>query len=103
MAHRIITRHEAEVDITDAAIWYEQKQPMLGQEFVAEVDSAIALAAANPFAFSRLRRKPEVRRVLTRRFPYRVFFIRRDDAIVVFRVLHAARHDRHWKSSVPKE
>ena len=102
MAHRVIIRIEAEVDITDAAIWYESKQRNLGREFVAEVRSAIAIAAANPHAFSRLRRKPEVRRILTKRFPYRVFFIRRDDVIVVFRVLHASRHDRHWKSSVPK-
>jgi hypothetical protein len=38
-----------------------------------------------------------VRRALTRRFPYRVFFIVLPDAIVVFAVLHAARHDRIWK------
>jgi len=39
---------------------------------------------------------PTVRRILTRRFPYRVFFIVRLDAIIVFAVLHAARHDRVW-------
>jgi hypothetical protein len=43
-----------------------------------------------------------VRRVLIERFPYRVFFTRREEAIVVFRVLHSARHDREWKSRVPK-
>jgi toxin ParE1/3/4 len=73
MAHRVIIRIEAEVDITDAAIWYERKQSKLGREFVAEVKSAIARAAANPFAYPCLRHKPEVRRVLTKRFPYRVF------------------------------
>jgi plasmid stabilization system protein ParE len=103
MAHQVIIRIEAEVDITDAAIWYQRKQAKLGHAFVAEVNSAISIAAANPFAFPRLRRKPEVRRVLIGRFPYRVFFIRREDAIVVFRVIHAARHDREWKSRVPKD
>ena len=61
-----------------------------------------ASAAENPFRFPRLRRSPEVRRVLTQRFPYRVFFIRRTDDIVVFRVLHGARHDREWKSNIPE-
>jgi hypothetical protein len=42
----------------------------------------------------RPRRRPEIRRVLVRRFPYRVFFFLLPDAIVVFRVLHGARHDR---------
>src|SRR5579862_5915267 len=96
--HRAITRIEAEVDITDAAVWYEGQKPGLGYEFIAEVEAAIASAAENPFRYPCLRRKPEVRRVLTKRFPYRVFFIRRPSEIVVFRVLHGARHDRDWTS-----
>jgi toxin ParE1/3/4 len=100
---RIIVRIEAEVDITDAAIWYEQQRAGLGQEFVAAVDLAIASISENPYRFPCLRRRPEVRRVLCDRFPYRVFFVRRDDAIVVFRVLHTARHEREWKSNIPRE
>jgi plasmid stabilization system protein ParE len=99
---KVIIRIEAEVDITDAAVWYHNQQSGLGNEFLAEVESAIASAAGNPFRFPCLRRKPEVRRVLTNRFPYRVFFVRRDDAIVVFRVLHSARHDRQWKTTAPR-
>jgi plasmid stabilization system protein ParE len=100
---RIVIRIEAEVDITNAAIWYHEKQAGLGHEFLAEVEAAVFSAAENPFRFPCFRRKPEVRRVLTKRFPYRVFFIRRSDTIVVFRVLHGARHDREWRSSVPKD
>ena len=53
-----------------------------------------------PRQYRRLRRRPEVRRVLTRRFPYCIFFILSEDAIVVFRVLHGARHDRNWKQTL---
>ena len=100
---RVIIRIEAEMDITDAAIWYHKQQPGLGDEFLAEVESAIARVSENPFRFPCLRRKPEVRRALMNRFPYRIFFVRRDDSIVVFRVLHGAGHDREWKSNMPKE
>jgi plasmid stabilization system protein ParE len=103
MAHRIITRHDAEIDITEAAIWYQQQQTGLGDEFLAEIDTAIISAAENPSQYPRLRRKPQVRRVLTPRFPYRIFFILRPDAIVVLRVLHSARHDRHWKQSAEED
>jgi toxin ParE1/3/4 len=65
--------------------------------------SAIARALKNPESFTRVRRNPTVRRVLTRRFPYRVFFIVRPDAIVIFAVLHAARHDRAWKQRAKQE
>ena len=101
MTLRLIIRLEAEVDITDAAVWYQKQRPGLGQEFANEVHAAINSAVENPRQFPRLRRKPDVRRVLVKRFPYRVFFILRPDAIVVFRVLHGARHDREWKSSIP--
>lgn len=101
--HRVIVRAEAESDIADAAVWYDRQEPGLGQDFLAKIESAIASAADNPFRYPCLRRRPEVRRVLTRRFPYRVFFIRRSGAIVVFRVLHGARHDREWKSNTPEQ
>jgi plasmid stabilization system protein ParE len=100
MIHRPIIRAQAEADITDAAIWYHNRQAGLGEEFLAEVQAAIERAAANPRHHRRLRRRPEVRRVATPRFPFQIFFIVRPDNIVVFRVLHAARHDREWKGAI---
>jgi hypothetical protein len=55
MKHCVITRLRAEADITDAAVWYEQRQTGLGHDFLAAVDAAIAAAAENPFRFPRLR------------------------------------------------
>lgn len=52
---RVIVRIEAEIDITDAAIWYENQKKGLGHEFLAEVDSAISSAAENPFRYPCLR------------------------------------------------
>jgi toxin ParE1/3/4 len=101
MIRRLIIREAAEADISAAALWYQKQRAGLGDEFVNEVDAAIKSAAANPRKYRRLRRRPEVRRVLTRRFPYRVFFVLRPDAIVVFRVLHGARHEREWKKTIP--
>jgi toxin ParE1/3/4 len=97
MKRRLIVRPEAEADITDAAMWYDSRELGLGLEFISEVHSAIARALKNPDSFTRVRRNPTVRRVLTRRFPYRLFFIVRLDAIIVLAVLHASRHDRVWK------
>jgi len=98
MSHRLIVRPEAEADITEAALWYEERVAGLGLELVGEVGSAIRRAVEMPLIFPLLRRSPEVRRVLTRRFPYRVFFIVRDDVVVIFAVMHATRHDRHWRA-----
>ena len=101
--HRIVVRSKAEADVEKAADWYRREDPTRAREFLAEVRSAIARAAANPDLHQRLRKKPEVRRVLTKRLPYRVLFVRRDDQVIVFRVLHGARHDREWKRDIPKD
>jgi plasmid stabilization system protein ParE len=103
MSRRLIIRPEPEADLTDAALWYDNREPGLGFELLSEVNSSMARALKNPESFARFRRSPPVRRILTRRFPYRVFFIVRPDAIVVFAVLHAARHDRVWKHRAERE
>ena len=97
MNRHLIVRPEAESEISDAAVWYDSRESGLGSELISEVNSAISRALKNPESFKRVRRNPEVRRILTRRFPYRIFYIVRPDAIVVFAVIHAARHDRIWK------
>lgn len=97
MSRRLIIRDEAEADIAEAARWYEDRQPGLGLEFVAEIRAATHHALGWPLAHRLMRRRPQVRRVLAERFPYRVFYIVREDVVVVFAVIHAARHDRAWK------
>jgi plasmid stabilization system protein ParE len=103
MNRRLIVRPEAEADITNGAVWYESRESGLGLELISEVHLAIARALKNPESFTRVRRNPTVRRVLTRRFPYRIFFIVTRDAIVVFAVLHLAQHDRVWKRRAEQE
>lgn len=100
MKRRLIVRGEAEADLTEAALWYDEREAGLGWDLTLEVRAAIRRAVENPPLHLLLRRKPEVRRVLAKRFPYRIFFIVRDDAIVVFAVLHAARHDRRWQDRI---
>jgi plasmid stabilization system protein ParE len=95
---RLIIRQQAEADIAAAATWYQRAG--LGQDFLLTIQSALDEAALHPHRFRRLRRRPEVRRVLLKRFPYRVFFILETDRVVVFRVLHSVRHDREWKHNL---
>ena len=97
MSRRLIVRAEAEADITEAAVWYDEREAGLGLELMLEARAAIGRALENPLLHLLLRRRPEVRRVLARRFPYRIFFVVRDDAIIVFAVIHAARRDRRWR------
>lgn len=75
MTRHLVVRPEAESDLSDAALWYDVREAGLGLELISEVHSAITRALKSPESFTRVRGNPTVRRVLTRRFPYRVFFI----------------------------
>ena len=97
MSYRLRIRLAAEADVAEAAQWYDQRQVGLGEKFVREVDRAIARVVENPLAFPVILRRHEVRRALTERFPFRIFFSLKNEAVVVHAVLHGHRDDRHWK------
>jgi toxin ParE1/3/4 len=99
MRRRLIVRSEAEADITYAAVRYESREPRWAWNLVSEIQAAIERALNNPEVFPCLRDDPPVRRVLTRRFSFGVFFIVRPDALVMFAVLNAARHDLVWSTA----
>ena len=95
MSRELILRPEAEADALEAYRWYNEQLPGLGEEFLTEIDRAIEIIRTNPEGPRRLHR--EFRRVLTRRFPYAVFYTVAADRIVVFAVLHTARDPRLWR------
>jgi plasmid stabilization system protein ParE len=89
-------RAEAEAD--EAASWYEAEQPGLGIEFLLELDAAIERAAETPLAYAQV--LMEARRVLTRRFPFAVYFICEHDVVESFAILHQRRASSLWQSRV---
>jgi plasmid stabilization system protein ParE len=90
----VIIRPLAEADIEEARQWYEQQRPSLGSEFLDEISRAFGVLEEHP------ERRPiyylGFRRILTRRFPYKVFYRVEGARVIVFRVLHAKRDHRPW-------
>ena len=84
--------------MAEAFDWYEDRQPNLGHEFLGEVHAAFRALAENPLHCQILYKN--VRRILTRRFPYKVFFFIETDRVEVIGVVHAKRHPRVWKQRV---
>lgn len=61
---------------------------------------ALKRALGNPRAYRLMRRQPQVRRILVHRFPYRIFYVLRDDALMVFAVIHGKRKEATWTDRV---
>jgi plasmid stabilization system protein ParE len=92
---RIIVRSAAEADISEAALWYEDRAVGLGAEFLRAADAAIVGLRRMPERFPRV--YGDVRRVLVRRFPYAFYFVPSGDAVVVIACMHVRRDPRRWK------
>ncbi len=92
--YQVHIRPEAEEDLRQAYTWYEEQQPGLGEQFLLAVERALASIQQHPLGYTELYR--HVRRALTRRFPFAVFFLLQDHTIIVLAVLHGSRHPRTW-------
>ena len=98
MNRRLIVRPEVEDELTDAFDWYEERVPGLGSEFLLCVDAVFNAVLRNPEHYARVHKI--VRRALTRRFPYEVFFVEDDQRIVILSVFHAKRNPKRWQERV---
>jgi plasmid stabilization system protein ParE len=92
---RLVVGTAAEADVLDAALWYEQRSPGLGREFLRAVDAALAEIAAMPERYPIV--YGEARRALLRRFPYGVYFVLTPGLVSVIACMHARRDPRRWQ------
>lgn len=95
MSHRLIVRPEAEAEIAAAFRWYEEQHPGLGREFIEVISSCLDQVAANPGRFPRVH--GIVRRALSKKFPYAIFFIEDETTVVVLAAVHMVRNPEVWK------
>lgn len=68
MTYDIRLREEAENDLTEAAVWYQQQQPGLGHEFLDEALALLQSIQDRPLSYPIVYR--EARRALISRFPF---------------------------------
>jgi plasmid stabilization system protein ParE len=80
----------AREEVIDITAYYARIRPTLAAEFLAELNAAIELIAANPLVCEEIR--PGVRRCLIDRFPYGVYY-RIPDAETV-RIILVRHHSR---------
>jgi mRNA-degrading endonuclease RelE of RelBE toxin-antitoxin system len=90
---------EVEQDIAVAADWYETRQSGLGAQFVEEVIRTWEALTDNPLLSCRRHSSKNIRWRYLDRFPYRIIYEvdEMNHVVKVAAVLHAARHDKHWR------
>jgi toxin ParE1/3/4 len=89
---RVSLQPVAIADVRDARLWYDGQRPGLGADFLTAVeDGLVALETRADLAPAYYR---GLRRILLRRFPYKLFYLIEGNRVEVLRVLHGHRDHR---------
>lgn len=95
MTLEIRLRPEAELDLADAASWYEQQCVGLGHQFLDEAMASLSAIAESPLIYPTVHRN--TRRALMHRFPFGVYYRVDSSAVVVVAIMHGSRNPQRWK------
>lgn len=88
----------AEMELKDAAMWYEQQRPGLGMEFSAAFDQLINQIAESPKQFAVVYQN--LRKAKLMRFPYALYYQLEPPVIDIVAVFHQHRDPRIWQQRV---
>jgi len=90
-AVRLELHPEARAELRSAALWYDERRPGLGDEFIAEVSAALDRIGDAPESYSAWpgtrAAAPLIRKITIQRFPYLIAFEKHE------RHLQLAAHD----------
>ncbi|HET9956641.1 MAG TPA: type II toxin-antitoxin system RelE/ParE family toxin [Polyangiaceae bacterium] len=96
----VVLTSEAQLELDHAAAWYDERHEGLGDEFVDEVQDALATILETPETWSRWpgapARIPAVRRFVLPRFPYSIAYQVHIGRVVVLAVVHARKRPLYW-------
>jgi len=98
MKYDLIVRPEAQAELAEAFDWYEQQLAGLGRRFLLSIDAAINSIQRDPLQYPILYKN--VRRALTRRFPYQVLFVVSNLQIAIIAVFHGMRNPSVWQGRI---
>lgn len=98
---RLIYHPDAEMELIEAAQFYEQRVSTLGSQFLNAADIAIGAIQNDPERWSVI--EADVRRYLMPRFPYALYYRVLSDHIRVLAFKHNSRHPDYWRYSMPSK
>lgn len=89
MKHIVIIRPEAENDLKEAFLWYEDKRKGLGHDFLLQVDVGMRAIERNPRVHPT--KYKGTRGHFVKRFPYKIIYIFEEREIIILSILHGKR------------
>ena len=98
--NRVRVTELAHGDMHEALLWYEEKQPGLGDRFVKEVEKHYSILEKRPLSGQEV--EADIRRLVMKIFPYVLIYTYHAETnlVEVFAIHHAARNPRLWRNRI---
>jgi plasmid stabilization system protein ParE len=98
---KVLFAKEAQSEFEEARCDYEDKEVGLGEALAESVRQGLRLVLAQPKS-GRIEFE-DVRRVILRRFPYKLLYTIESDHLMVVAVAHQRRQPHYWLSRITKK
>jgi len=85
----------AEAEYLESIAYYESKRPGLGAMYLAEFEIVIDAICEAPHR-NPVERRPDVRRMRMKRFPFTVLYREHANTVQVLAVAHQRRRPQYW-------
>lgn len=92
----VIRFHEkAKAEYIDAFVWYESKQPGLGERFMRQVEKRLTLILQDPFRYA-AKAETRFREIKVQDFPYLIVYeiFEKESFIHIAAIIHGKRNPR---------
>ena len=89
---------EAELELIEAAVYYNSQVPGLGERFEAEVVRATNVLLEQPMIGRPA--DPNLREFVLQRFPFTLIYSATSDVVRIEAVAHQRRLPRYWQTRV---
>jgi len=97
---RLELHPEAQAELRSAALWYEERRPGLGDEFISEVSASLDRVRDAPESYpawpGTQAVTPLIRKATVQRFPYLIAFEQHEQHLLILAVAHAKRRPLYW-------
>lgn len=85
----------AESEHLESVAYFESKRPGLGASYLVEFEKILGHVCESPQRYP-IERKPDVRRILMKRFPYAVLYREVSGIVQVLAIAHHRRRPQYW-------
>lgn len=93
---KFVFHPEALTEYSKAVQYYAERRVELAQAFINAVEDAVNRIRESPTRWQII--DEDVRRCLTRRFPYAILYTIEEDYILILAAMHCSREPGYWKN-----